>query len=45
MDLTAIRSFADEEVERAKYYSEDQEYLLEFEPAVVHYQVAGQSGK
>ncbi len=41
-DLAAIRSFAGEDVERAKYYPEDQDYLLEFEPAVVHYQVAGQ---
>jgi hypothetical protein len=30
-------------VEAAKYYPEDKEYLLEFEPRVVHYEVVGQS--
>ncbi|MEA4907181.1 MAG: antibiotic biosynthesis monooxygenase [Chloroflexi bacterium] len=42
-DLYAIRAFAGEDVERAKYYPEDQDYLLEFEPHVVHYEVVGQS--
>jgi heme-degrading monooxygenase HmoA len=40
-DLEAIREFAGEDVELAKYYPEDQEYLLEFEPRVVHYDVVG----
>ena len=40
-DLDAIRAFAGEDVEAAKYYPEDQEFLLEFEPRVVHYEVAG----
>jgi len=39
----AIRGFAGDEIERAKYYPEDQDYLLEFEPTVVHYEVVGQS--
>ena len=35
----AIRAFAGEDVERAKYYPEDDAYLLEKEPTVVHYEV------
>lgn len=42
-DLESIKAFAGEEVETAKYYLEDQDYLLEFEPTVVHYEVVGQS--
>ncbi len=34
-----IRAFAGDEVLRAKYYPEDQEYLLEFEEQVLHYEV------
>jgi heme-degrading monooxygenase HmoA len=41
--LDAIRAFAGDDVERAKYYPEDPEFLLEFEPCVVHYEVVGQS--
>ena len=41
--LEAIKAFAGEDVELAKYYPEDQEFLLEFEPRVVHYEVVGQS--
>jgi len=40
--MDAIRGFAGAEVEVAKYYPEDAEYLLEYEPHVVHYEVAGQ---
>jgi heme-degrading monooxygenase HmoA len=36
----AIARFAGAEMNRAKYYPEDQEYLLEFEPTVAHYEVA-----
>jgi heme-degrading monooxygenase HmoA len=39
--LTAIRAFAGEDVEVAKYYPEDRDFLLEFEPTVVHYTVVG----
>jgi heme-degrading monooxygenase HmoA len=39
--LEAIRGFAGETIEAAKYYPEDKGMLLEFEPAVVHYQVVG----
>ena len=42
-DLEAIRAFAGEELERAKYYPEDSGFLLEFEPRVLHYEVAGRS--
>jgi heme-degrading monooxygenase HmoA len=36
----AIRAFAGEDLLKAKYYSEDAGFLLEFEPVVVHYRVA-----
>ena len=39
--LEAIRAFAGDEVDRAKYYPEDRDYLLEFEPTVLHYDVTG----
>jgi heme-degrading monooxygenase HmoA len=35
----SVRAFAGEDVLKAKYYPEDKDYLLEFEPAVVHYSV------
>ncbi len=35
----AIRAFAGADIEKAKYYAEDQEFLLEFEPTVTHYEV------
>lgn len=41
--MAAIRAFAGEEVEAAKYYPEDRDFLLEFEPTVVHYEVVGHS--
>ena len=34
----SIRKFAGEDLEKAKYYAEDSKYLLEFEPAVQHYE-------
>ncbi len=39
----AIRGFAGQDVEIAKYYPEDKDYLLEFEPTVVHYEVVGRA--
>lgn len=42
-DLECIKGFAGEDVEAAKYYPEDKDFLLEFEPRVVHYEVVGQS--
>ena len=41
--LESIKGFAGEDVEVAKYYPEDKDFLLEFEPNVVHYEVVGQS--
>jgi heme-degrading monooxygenase HmoA len=38
-DMESIKTFAGEEVETAKYYPEDKDFLLEFEPTVVHYEV------
>ena len=42
-DLESVKGFAGEDVEVAKYYPEDNEFLLEFEPTVVHYEVVGKS--
>jgi heme-degrading monooxygenase HmoA len=42
-DMAAIRRFAGSDVEAAKYYPEDREFLLEYEPKVVHYEVVGHS--
>ena len=42
-DMDAIKGFAGDDVELAKYYPEDQDFLLEFEPRVVHYEVVGHS--
>jgi heme-degrading monooxygenase HmoA len=39
--MAAIAAFAGDDVERAKYYPEDADFLLEYEPAVVHYTVGG----
>src|SRR5580765_6509672 len=35
----AIRAFAGADYERARYYPEDDDFLLEREPLVVHYEV------
>ena len=43
-DLDAIRRFAGDPVETAKYYPEDRDFLLEFEPTVAHWSVVGQAG-
>ena len=39
----AIKRFAGSEIEKAKYYPEDEEFLLELEPTVTHYEVLVQS--
>jgi heme-degrading monooxygenase HmoA len=41
--IDAIIAFAGKEAEKAKYYPEDDGYLLEFEPTVVHYELIGES--
>ena len=35
----AIAAFAGDDIEVAKYYPEDERYLLEFEPTVTHYEL------
>jgi heme-degrading monooxygenase HmoA len=42
-DIEAIKAFAGDDAELAKYYPEDRDFLLEFEPKVIHYEVVGQS--
>lgn len=39
----SIQQFAGEDISRAKYYPEDREFLLEFEPTVTHYEVYGKT--
>jgi heme-degrading monooxygenase HmoA len=42
-DIDSIKAFAGDDAEAAKYYPEDKDFLLDFEPKVVHYEVVGQS--
>ena len=42
-DIESIKAFAGEDGTVAKYYPEDKDFLLEFEPYVIHYEVVGQS--
>jgi heme-degrading monooxygenase HmoA len=37
--LEAIKAFAGDDISKAKYYPEDQRFLLEFEPTVEHYEL------
>src|SRR5688572_11291341 len=39
--MKAIEAFAGSDLERAKYYEEDKDYLLEFEATVAHYTITG----
>lgn len=39
--MAAIAGFAGADVDVAKYYPEDKDFLLEFEARVVHYEVVG----
>ena len=41
----AIRAFAGEDMTRARYYPEDEAFLLNFSPTVDHYQVLSQTFK
>ncbi|HEX2991238.1 MAG TPA: hypothetical protein VHO49_11200 [Anaerolineales bacterium] len=36
--VESIKRFAGEDYEKARYYPEDEEYLLEFEETVTHYE-------
>lgn len=40
-----IRAFAGEDINKARYYPEDKNYLQEFEPEVVHYEVMNANEK
>ena len=40
--IDAIKVFAGEDYEKARYYPEDKDYLLELEPLVTHYGVVEQ---
>lgn len=42
-NMDVIKGFAGDDPDVAKYYPEDKDFLLEFEPNVVHYEVVGQS--
>lgn len=42
--MDAVRGFAGENPERSVYYPEDEQYLLQMEPLVRHYEVAEQFG-
>jgi heme-degrading monooxygenase HmoA len=37
--LASIREFAGEDIEKAVYYPEDKDYLIELEPTVRHYEI------
>lgn len=39
-NLDAIRAFAGDPVDTAKYYDFDRDYLIELEPKVQHYEIA-----
>ena len=39
VSLEAIRAFAGDDIERARYYPRDREFLTELEPTVTHYEV------
>lgn len=41
----SIRAFAGEDLEKARYFPKDREFLLEFEPRVTHYEVLAAPGK
>ena len=41
--LDAIKNFAGEEYDKAKYYPEDKDFLLDFEEKVRHYEVFAES--
>jgi len=44
MPLEAIRAFAGDTLEKARYYPEDAAFLLELEPTVTHYEVGVLTG-
>jgi heme-degrading monooxygenase HmoA len=43
--IEAIQKFAGQDFEKARYYPEDKDYLLEFEETVTHYDVMFSAAK
>lgn len=43
-NMEVIKNFAGNDVEKAKYYPEDDNFLLEFEEKVMHYEVFANLG-
>ena len=43
-DYESIRKFAGDDYQKARYYPEDKDYLLEFEPEVTHFDVLEKPG-
>ncbi len=41
-NMEVIKNFAGEDFEKAKYYPEDEAFLLEFEEKVMHYELFAQ---
>lgn len=44
-NLQVIKNFAGEDFEKAKYYPEDDDFLLEFEEKVLHHEVFAQGAE
>ena len=42
-NMEVIKNFTVDDIEKAKYYSQDHRFLLEFEEKVVHYEVFADS--
>lgn len=43
--LEVIKAFAGDQIDKARYYPEDKNYLQEFEPEVIHYEVVNTHDK
>ena len=43
-NIDSIKKFAGEDYDKARYYPEDKDYLLEFEPLVIHFEVLEKPG-
>ena len=42
--IEAIKRFAGDDINKARYYPEDEKYLLELPPELIHYEVSVASG-
>jgi heme-degrading monooxygenase HmoA len=43
-NIESIKQFAGDDYEKARYYPEDEKYLLEFEEKVTHYETYNSAG-